>query len=280
MSSTPAIRLRTYFRNGSETKLVEDRIIRPLTASERKSGLKDEYREYVQMHGHPGQSRRHPRKHAYIPEMGCGPDTELDLAFDSDGIPSEADQLSIYNMMYQHLRSVAMDLSASGLVSYSEIEDAIHDLFIVCCHALKGWMPERAGLKTYLYECVASATCDFARTMKRMKRSFSHPRVRIVSDTNEDDGCSADFSSVIGSDRVADRHALEKMIFDWALSDLEELLDPDETLALDYRLQDYPLEKVAEWMRCTYMQLRRRILQSLQMKAKICGFEPCNGEEV
>ena len=276
----PCIRIRTCLRTGSGERLVEDRILRPLTSEERRRGVRDELREYIAEHGVPGARRKSGKCRPRLRERDPGCGTRLDMKFGPDGAPSKADQEAMYRLMRAHLGRVAYDLAASGAIGRDDIHDAEMELFAACRDSLKGWNPERAGLKTFLYERVASAKLDYLRYLKREKRAFSHPHLHMVSDPSDEDAgqaSPASFSGTVGAESIADRHALEKMLFAWALSDLEAFLDADERLALDYLLQGCTQEETARWMSCTLMQFRRRILQSIQMKAVLCGFEPHNG---
>ncbi len=277
------IRVRTYMRTGSGERLVDDRILRPLTKDERRQGVRDAYREYIAEFGVPGAKRRKSRSRRRVRDEGCGQDTELNMMFDSEGVPSKEDQETMYEMMKHHLKRVACDLAATGVIRQDDIPDAESEFFIVCRDSLKNWDPSRAGLKTFLYERVASAKIDYVRYVKREKRAFNYTHLHIAarpSDCDEDQSNPASFSTMIDPDVLSDRHALEKMLFAWSLADLIEFLDADERLALDYLLQDYTQEETAKWMSCTLMQFRRHVLQSLQMKAVNCGFEPCNGAMV
>ena len=275
-----SIRVRTYLRTGSGESLVEDRILRPLTAAERRQGHRDELREYIETHGIPGTKRKGKRR--YKPsarKLDCEADASLNMAFDSDGVPSTEDQEAMYKMMRSHLSLVASNLAASGVISFSDVQDAEMQFFGICRDSLTKWDPQKASLKMFLYECVANASLDFVKSIKRKKRSFSHTHIAIEKMATDDDEAGRDNSlkGTVNEEVLCDHHALEEMVFTWALHDFEALLDPDEKLALDYLLHDHTQEETAKWMGCTLMQFRRHILQSLQMKAVLCGFTPHNG---
>lgn len=279
-----SIHIRTYLRTGSGESLVEDRVLHPLTAGERRQGIRDELREYIEKHGIPGTKRKGKRR--YKPsarELDCGADTSLNTAFDADGVPSTEDQEAMYKMMRSHLSLVASDLAASGVISFSDVQDAEMQFFGVCRDSLAKWDPQKASLKTFLYECVANAKLDFVKSIKRAKRSFSHTHIPIENEATDGDaeaGRDDSLNGTVNEEALCDRHALERMEFMWALHDFVALLEPDEKLALDYLLHDHTQEETARWMGCTLMQFRRHILQSLQMKAVLCGFTPHNGSEI
>lgn len=278
-----SIRVRTYLRTGSGESLVEDRVLRPLTAAEHRQGVRDELREFLEIHGVPGVKRKGKRR--YKPsarELGCGEDASLNMAFDQDGVPSTEDQEAMYRMMRSHLSLVASDLAAGGIISFSDVQDAEMQFFGVCRDSLAKWDPQKAGLKTFLYECVANARLDFVKSVKREKRSFSHVHVPIANEATDGDaeaGRDDSLKGTVNEEALCVHHALERMEFMWALHDFEALLDPDEKLAFDYLLHDHTQEETAKWMGCTLMQFRRHILQSLQMKAVLCGFVPRNGTQ-
>ena len=278
---TTSIAVRTYLRTGGGEKFVGERILRPLTKDERRQGVRDELREYVTAYGLPGAKRRKPsRFRKRKADQGCGEDTNLNMEFDPEGVPSTEDQEAMYNLMHRHLTRVAYDLAESGIIQRYEIEDAVMEFFGICRDSLKDWNPERASLKTFLYERVASAKIDYVRYVKREKRAFSHSHLHIAGgamDGDVEQDAPASFLSMIDAETIPDRHALDKMLFSWALSDLVDMLDADERLALDYLIEGHSQEEVAGWMSCTLMQFRRHILQSIQMKAVLCGFEPHNG---
>lgn len=276
-----SIRVRTYLRTGSGARLVEDRILRPITPAERKSGVKDEYGAYIATYGEPGAGRRRPRRVAYINDEGCGSDVSLNMKLSQEGTPSKEDQAMIHKMMRPHLALVARDLARGGIISYSDLHDMEMALFVVCRDSLADWDPNRAGLRTYLYRCVGSATANFVAEQKCQKRAHSYRHLAIVNapaESEEDDETAkAAFSDAISVEAIPDRMAIAKMEFAWAYDDLVALLDADERLALDYLLRDYDQSDIADWMDCTLMTFRRHILRSLQAKAMFCGFEPCNG---
>ena len=278
---TTCIAVRTYLRTGSGERFLGERILRPLTKDERRQGVRDELREFVTAHGLPGEGRRRPgRFRRRRDDQGCGADTSLNMEFDSEGAPSTEDQEAMYKLMRKHLERVAYDLAESGIVGWSEIEDVVQEFFGICRDSLKDWNPERAGLKTFLYERVASAKIDYVRYVKREKRAFCHSHLHIANgalDGDAEQDAPASFLSMIDAETIPDRHALDRMLFAWSFSDLVDMLDADERLALDYLIEGHSQEEVAKWMSCTLMQFRRHILQSIQMKAVACGFEPHNG---
>ena len=143
------IRVRTYLRTGSGTRLVEDKVLRPLTAAERKRGVYDEYRAYVAAYGEPGAGRRRPRRVAYIKQdQGCGSNTNLDMKLTEDGMPSQSDQEAVYKLMQPHLKLVARNLAMGGIITYSEVRDMEDALFVVCRDSLPKWDPAKAGPAT------------------------------------------------------------------------------------------------------------------------------------
>ena len=279
-----SIRVRTYLRTGTGEHLLSDRVLRPLTAAERRRGQCDGLRDYLDTHGLP--SARHKGKRRHKPckrDEDSGTVSQLNMALDADGAPSTEDQEAIYKMMRSHLSLVAHDLAASEIISFSDIHDAETQFFCVCRDSLAKWDPAKAGLKTFLYECVATAKLDFVKSVKREKRSFSHKHIPIENEATDGDveaGRDDSLFGTVNAEALCDRHALERMEFIWAFHDFTALLDPDEKLALDYLLRGHAQEEVARWMGCTLMQFRRHILQSLQMKAVLCGFTPHNGTEI
>lgn len=274
------IRIRTYYRGGSGTRLVEDRVVRPLTTDERRSGMRDEFGEFVATHGLPGARRKHSRRIAYVPERGCCTDTSLNLKLDEDGMPSKEDQEAVYKMMRPHIYLVARNLVGSGCIAAADQKDAEIALFEVCRDSMPKWNPVKAGLKTFLYECIASAVVNFIEERKCGKRGFSYIHCGIVNsldDATDGDDLKDAASDVISIEAIPDRDAYRKLEFLWAFDDLVDLLDADERLALDYLFRDYSQEFVASCLGCSLMRFRRYVLQSLQNKAVLCGFEPKNG---
>ena len=53
-----SIRVRTYLRTGSGERLLSDRVLKPLTAAQRRQGQCDELRDYLEVHGLPGSRRK------------------------------------------------------------------------------------------------------------------------------------------------------------------------------------------------------------------------------
>ncbi|MBO4344527.1 MAG: hypothetical protein J5833_02150, partial [Victivallales bacterium] len=205
------IRVRTYMRTGSGERLVDDRILRPLTKDERRQGVRDAYREYIAEFGVPGAKRRQSRPRRRVRDEGCGEGTNLNMAFDPEGVPSKADQEAMYKLMRKHLARVAYDLAESGIIQRYEIEDVALEFFGTCRDSLKDWNPERASLKTFLYERVASAKIDYVRYVKREKRAFCHSHLHIANgalDGDAEQDAPASFLSMIDAETIPDRHAL------------------------------------------------------------------------
>lgn len=270
------IRVRTYWRTGSGTKLVEDKVLTPLTAAERKAGVRDEYGEYVARFGNPGSS---PKERHRGPEYIREGNPELNLRLKDGDIPSDEDQKAIYRLMKPHLMRLSWDLVQSGLIGKSDMEDMAMRLFCSCCVEFHKWNPEKASLKTYLYQVAASEVCDFARSFSYAKREFPSVHLGIENRLEDDE----DMSSATGNqgtvclETLPMRKALDAMLFQWAYDDLLELLDADELLAFDYLVNDYTQEEIAGMMRCSVASFRRHILRSIQLKADLCGFTPHNG---
>ena len=202
-----SIRVRTYLRTGSGARLVEDRILRPITPAERKSGVKDEYGAYIATYGEPGAGRRRPRRVAYINDEGCGSDVSLNMKLSQEGTPSKEDQAMIHKMMRPHLALVARDLARGGIISYSDLHDMEMALFVVCRDSLADWDPNRAG----------SATANFVAEQKCQKRAHSYRHLAIVNapaESEEDDETAkAAFSDAISVEAIPDRMAIAKMEF-------------------------------------------------------------------
>ena len=66
------------------------------------------------------------------------------------------------------------------------------------------------------------------------------------------------------------------MEFAWALADLEAILTPEEQLALKYLLEDYTERQAARFMGWDFWPFRRKVIEPLQEKAKLCGLKPRN----
>ena len=186
-------------------------------------------------------------------------------------------------MMRPHIALVVGDLVMSGIVAPGDRQDAEMAFFDVCRDSFTGWDPCRASLKTFLYERIASAKVDYVRRVKAEKSPCAHKHIGLVPSPTDDEDVQetpTSITDVVDPETIPDRHALERMLFAWALADLLDLLDPDERLALDYLLQDYTQSEVAEWMGLSLMRFRRHVLRSLQQKTEFCGFVPYNGSVV
>lgn len=85
-----SIRVRTYLRTGSGEHLVSDRVLKPLTAAQRRQGRHDELRDYLETHGLPGA--KHKGKRRYKPsarDMDSETVSQLNMALDQSGAPSK-----------------------------------------------------------------------------------------------------------------------------------------------------------------------------------------------
>lgn len=271
--SLPPIRIVSTLRTGScpEGHVIQDRVLKPLSAQERKAGVKDELKEWYQIFGCVRPCRRNRRR-------------QLDKVRPPRPQPLQNDppkdvQTEVYHEMRGHFNFVARDLARSGFISQSDVPDVEHDLFRAAIDDLPKWDPEKSSRRTYLYEATAMNKIDIVRALNAKKRQGDYTRLSITncpsSETDAGDSNSVPPDGTVSVETIAERvpsiDALEfKLDFDVFVA----MLEADELLALDYLLADIPQMKVAELMQINRCTWRRTILESLQMKAAFCGFAP------
>lgn len=253
--------------------IIEERILRPLNKEERKAGAKDELKEWYRTFGYGKPSRRqHRRQQDKMPQPRKAP---------VPNDPPKDVQTEVYQEIRAHLHLVAMDLARAKLISYSDIPDIEHDLFRAAIDDLVHWNPEKSSRKTFLYESSARNKIDIVRRLNAKKRQGDYTRLSISNESAsaDSDGDAAYSDGVragsVSAESIPDRcRSIEQLEFRMAFHDLIERLDADELLALDYLLADFPHEEIAKMMGLTRPTWRRTVLESIQMKAELCGFIP------
>lgn len=267
------VRIVTTLRTSScpEGRVIEDRIIAPLSAKDRRAGKKDELREWYRTFGCVRPERRQHRRQL---EKIRQPRKQ---AVQSN--PSKDVQTEVYRELHDHLNRVATDLARQKVISYSDIEDVVHDLFRAAIDDLPRWNPEKSSRKTFLYESTALNKIDIVRKLNARKRQADYTKLSISTESASSDAMH-DASGVgesgsVSEETIPETHSsFRDLEFRLALHDLIERLDADELLALDYLLQEFTQDETAMLMgykRCTW---RRNVLESIQMKAELCGFKP------
>lgn len=269
------IRIVTRLRTSADPEvglLIEDRILRPLTAAERKAGKKDELAEWYRTFGCVRPVRRRHRRQPGRPRVER-----------TDPIPNDPPkelQEEIYAEMKNHFHFVALDLARAKIISLSDLKDVEHDLFRAVIDELPKWNPERASRRTFLYEATATTKADVIRALNARKRKADFTRLSIVNvPVTEVDGADEPDTmrpGTVSAETIPERapSSVEKLELRLALIDFVAMLDPDEVLTLDYLLQGFEGTEVAQMMSRKYTTWRKSILESLQLKAICCGFEP------
>ena len=272
-TSLAPIRVVSTLRSGScpEGRIIQDRILKPLTTQQRKAGVKDELKEWYQKFGSVRPGRRDRRRQ---PDKARSPRPQ---PIQND--PPKDVQTEVYCEMRGHFNFVARDLARSGFISQSDIPDVEHDLFRAAINDLPKWDPEKSSRRTYLYEATALNKIDIVRALNAKKRQGDYTRLSITNEPSQgtescDSGPAAGCGTV-SVESIPERSSSVKVLeFKMDFDVFVEMLEADELLALDYLLADIPQMKVAELMQINRSTWRRTILESLQMKAAYCGFTP------
>lgn len=271
-SLTP-IRVISTFRSGScpEGRIIQDRVLRPPTAQQRKAGMKDELKEWYQTFGCVHSERRDLRRQ---PDKVRPPRLR---PIQND--PPKDVQTEVYCEMRGHFNFVARDLARSGFISQSDIPDVEHNLFRAAINDLPKWDPEKSSRRTYLYEATALNKIDIVRALNAKKRQGDYTRLSITNEppqgTESGDTGPASGCRTVSVESIPERSPSIKVLeFKMDFDVFVAMLEADELLALDYLLADIPQTKVAELMQINRCTWRRKILESLQMKAAFCGFSP------
>lgn len=269
------IRIVTYIRTGScpEGRVIEDRILKPITSAERKLGVKDELAEWYRAHGSVRPVRRVGDRHR---ERVRRQPREERIPHD----PPKEIQQEIYDEMRGHFALVALDLARSKVINASEIKDVEHELFRAAIEELPKWDPAKSPRRLFLYEATAMNKLDVIRRLNSTTQKINYQTTPISNAPIADEATACDGLEVreIKAEQLPDTspRSIGRLEFELALHDLAAMLDPDELLALDYLLQGYEGTEVADLMGQRYTTWRKNILESLQMKAECCGFYPHN----
>lgn len=273
MSLAP-IRVVTRLRTGNcpEGVVTSDRIMKPITPEERRAGVRDELREWYRIYGSLYPTRRTHRRHWYGDQR-----KSVKLERIPNDPPIEIQQ-TVWDEMQNHFRFVALDLVRSGVISESEIEDVVHDFFRQAIEVLPAWNPELGCLKTFLYEATAANKIDYIRARGAKCNEPNYTRLSIVNHidaTDDHGGVGRANAGVVNAGCIPETvNSVAKLEVYCAIRELAALLDADERLALDYLLAEFEGKEISKMMNMPYSTWRRTVLESLQMKAELCGICP------
>ena len=269
------IRIVTTLRTGScpEGRVIEDRVLKPISPAERKLGVKDELTEWYHTYGSVRPVRRIADRHY---ERRIRKPRPEPIPHD----PPKELQQEIYDEMRGHFALVALDLARSKVIRPSELKDVEHELFRAAIEELPKWDPAKSSRKSFLYEATAMNKYDVIRRLNSTKQKINYKTIAISNAPVADDAASSPSLEIkeVSVEQIPDAspRSIGRLEFLLTFHDFAAMLDPDELLSLDYLLNDYEGTEVAELTGMRYTTWRKKVLESLQMKAECCGFSPHN----
>lgn len=277
-SKVSSIRVTTKSRSGQHPDgvTVSVEVLKPLAPAEKKAGKTDAFKAWVRAYG--GSRKKSGRGRHPSDWWDQKPKREKPHA--SIG---EAVQLEIAKVMEKDFERMAVKLVSQSHIAISDKEFFKALMLDACRDAYPKFDPDKRSLRGFMKDVIKkwrSDYLDFLNSGKR-KEDFTRMSIRQNSasdeDAHSDDAASAPdggiSSSTVSEDELADPHSLRGLEFNLAWSDLEDLCDPDEKLALHILYKGGTVEEVAGRLNLNPASARRNVIGSLQLKVDFCfGF--------
>lgn len=271
-----AIRVTTQRRDGQnpEGVTVSVEVLKPLTPAEKKAGRSDRYTQWIRACGwNPGRKAargRHPsdwweqkpkreKRHANI---------------------DEAVQLEIAKVMEMDFRRMANKLVSQSHIAVSDKEFFKGLMFDACRDAYPKFDPERRSLRGFMKDILKKWRSDYLDFLNSGKRKEDFTRLSIRNrsvsedkspekspETASDGGIS---TATVCEEEIPHPRSHKELEFSLSWSDLEELCDPDERLALHILYRGGTVEDVASRLKLNPASARRNVVGTLQLKVDFC----------
>ena len=250
-------------------------VLKPLSSAERKAGKKDEFGNWIRRFG-DGSSRKSTRGRHPSDWWDQKPKKEKPHANVDESV-----QLEILKTMAKDFERMAVKLVSQSHIAVSDKEFFKGLMFDACRDAYPKFDPSKRSLRGFMKDVIKkwrSDYLDFLNTGKR-KEDFVRMSVRqnsVCDETGEDNAPAPDggiSTGTVSEDELPHPRSLKELEFNLAWSDLEELCDPDERLALHILYQGGTVEEIATKLNINPASARRNVVGTLQLKVDFCfGF--------
>ena len=271
-----AIRVVKQKRDGQnpEGVTVSVEVLKPLTSAEKRAGRSDRYSQWIRTYGgNPGRKSargRHPsdwweqkpkreKRHANI---------------------DEAVQLEIAKVMARDFERMANKLVSQSHISVSDKEFFKGLMFDACRDAYPKFSPDRRSLRGFMKDILKKWRSDYLDFLNSGKRKEDFTRLSIRnrsvseeslhengSETAPDGGIS---TATVCEEEIPHPRSHKELEFNLSWSDLEDMCDPDERLALHILYRGGTVEDVASRLKLNPASARRNVVGTLQLKVDFC----------
>ena len=278
-SKVSSIRVTTKIRSSQhpDGSTVSVEVLKPLTPAEKKAGKKDTFKAWVRAYG-DGSSKKSARGRYPSDWWDQKPKREKPHASIDEAI-----QLEISKVMEKDFERMAVKLVSQSHIAVSDKEFFKALMFDACRDAYPKFDPNKRSLRGFMKDIIKKWRSDYRDFLNSGKRKEDFTRMSIgqhsVADENvqTDDSASAMdggiSTSFVSEEELPDPHTLHVHEFNLAWSDLEELCDPDEKLALHVLYSGGTVEEIAGKLKLNPASARRNVVGSLQLKVDFCfGF--------
>lgn len=278
-SKVSSIRVTTKSRSSQHPDgvTVSVEVLKPLTPAEKKAGKKDAFKAWVRAYGDGSNKKsargRHPSDWGDQKPKREKPHASID----------EAIQLEIAKVMEKDFERMAVKLVSQSHIAVSDKEFFKALMFDACRDAYPKFDPNKRSLRGFLKDVIKKWRSDYLDFLNSGKRKEDFTRMSIRQNSVSDEDAHSDdaspapdggiSTSTVSEDELAHPRSLHDLEFNLAWSDLEDLCDPDEKLALHILYKGDTVEEVAGKLKLNPASARRNVVGSLQLKVDFCfGF--------
>ena len=160
-----------------------------------------------------------------------------------------------FNAVYDDFKSLVYNLALSYVHSQEDAEDATQEVFVKIYQRYAEYKPERASLKTWVYQITINHCLDRVRARKSQKR-FGFLTSLFMPDTGDPipEAVHFDHPGVA----LEDKEAIGRLF-----RIIDTLPDSQRTALILTKIEDRSVKEVAE-----IMQLSPKAVESLLQRAK------------
>ena len=278
-SKVSSIFVSTKVRKGrnSDGMTVSVEVLKPLSPAEKRAGKRDAFNARISTYGdssrrkstrgrHPSdwweQKPRRERPHADIGEQA---------------------QLALLKLMGKDFERMAVKLVSQCHIAVSDKDFVKGLMFDACRDAYPKFNPAKRSLRGFMKDVIRKWRSDYLDFLNSGKRKEDFTRLSIRQHYAVDENADHDeitltqggtiSTPTISEEELPHPRSLHDLEFNLAWSDLEELCDPDERLALHILYQGGTVEEIANKLHINPASARRNVVGSLQLKVDFCfGF--------
>lgn len=261
--------VRTYVNGGplSGGVLVSERVLRPLTAAERKAGVRDELAEHVAKYGRISAPRGSGRVRTHDPE--CDDVAETTASYQE---PPESLQLQIWKAMESYYYAIAIMMARDGNIGDADIEQMVYAMHAYVISKIERYDPthehdpaDENPFDTFCKQQARDFRVEYIRRQSALKRGGGVTMLSLVGGFKGTEEAE-DRRGRISEEAIPGSRRWEEDLFWRDLNSfLATVLTVQERVALKDLYDGETQEDTAKKLNLTLATFRRRILGPIQL---------------